>query len=242
MKKYVYLFAIALTSMLMFACTASNTCLEGAGNIETLSRDLASFESVSFLTAGNVFISQGDVQSIKIEANKDIINQIETSVENRTLVINSNEQICPEKLNIYITMKDINSFKLFGSGNFYNFTPLTSDEINLKVSGSGNINFTDLSAHKVGMLIMGSGNISANGNANTTVLEISGSGNINALELKSEFCDVLVNGSGDTKALVAKDLKVKINGSGNVNYLGSPEKIKTDINGSGKVKKFKAVS
>ncbi|MFH1049964.1 MAG: head GIN domain-containing protein [bacterium] len=242
MKKYVHILAIALTTCLMLSCTASNTCLEGAGNLETQIRDLSSFESVSFMTAGNVFISQGDVQSVSVEANKDLIGKILTKVENGTLVINSDEKICPEKLNIYITMKELNSFKLFGTGNMYNFTPLNSEEINLKVSGSGNINFTDISAYKVGFLIMGSGNINVNGIANTAVMELNGSGNINAVELNSQYCDILVSGSGNTETLVNKELNVKIQGSGNVKYYGNPEKIKMDAVGSGKLKKIKAVS
>ncbi len=242
MKKYVRNLALAFTAIIMLACTASNSCLKGDRIIETQSRELPSFESVSFLTAGNVFISQGDVQSVKIEASKDLIGKIQTDVADGCLMINCYDQICPEKLNIYITMKDVNSFRLFGSGNMYNFTPLNSNEINLKVSGSGNINFTEISAHKVGLLVMGSGNINVSGNTNSSVIESNGSGNINAVELNSEFCNVLVNGSGNTKTLVNKDLKVKINGSGNVKYLGTPENLKMDLNGSGDVKKLKAVS
>jgi len=242
MKKHINIFAVMLMAILMLACTTNFTCHKGDGKSETQVRNITGFESVNFMTAGNVFISQGDVESVTIEAPSDVINEIITDVDNRTLTINSDVSVCPEKFNIYITMKDINSFKLFGSGNIYNFTPLKSDEINLKVSGSGNINFTDVETKKVGLLIMGSGNISIKGRTSWAIMEIGGLGSINAMELNSEFCDVFVNGSGETKTLVNKDLKVKIRGSGDVKYLGEPETIKMDVIGSGEIKKIKAVS
>jgi hypothetical protein len=242
MKKFVSIFVVALSLVIMLSCNSINSCQKGSGEIDYQIRNLSYFESVELMTTGNVFISQGEAPSVTIEAAKDVIDEIKTNVDNNSLNIFSETGICPDKMNIYITMKDINSLKVFGSGNIYNFTPLITDELNLKISGSGNIVLTDVASQKVGLLIMGSGNIKVNGSSESTIIEVSGTGNVNASELLSKYCDILVNGSGETKTFVEKDLKVKIKGSGNVKYLGEPERIKKDIDGTGEIKKLKAVS
>ncbi|EMC2458390.1 TPA: DUF2807 domain-containing protein, partial [Vibrio cholerae] len=46
---------------------------------------------------------------------------------------------------------------------------------------------------------------------------------------------VEVNGAGIAKLNVSSELNARVNGSGSVEYLGTPVNLKTEVNGSGSI-------
>jgi len=86
--------------------------------------------------------------------------------------------------------------------------------------------------------INGSGNIIINGTAKDLEIKINGSGDFRGVALSAFTSDIEINGSGKARVNVKDNLNADLKGSGSVYYLGSP-KIKTNISGSGEVKKIK---
>ena len=242
MKKCVFALATLMFSVLFMSCGSSGTCIDGSGEISSESRNVTYFESINLRTAGNVFISQGNENSVKIESNKDILPQLITKVEDETLLIDCEKAICPAKLNIYVTVKDLNSVQLSGSGNIFNFTPIRTDELFIKSIGSGNVNITEVNCSKLGIVSGGSGNVSVDGNTNASVVEVNGSGNVNTLDLTNDYMSVTLNSSGEAKAKVGSKVIANVNGSGDFKYIGEPIEKKFQRTGSGNIKKIKAVS
>jgi hypothetical protein len=188
---------------------------------------------------GDVYISQGPVTKLTVEAEEDILGLIETIVKNDELKIRCNQNRLRTKLpiKIRITTPEIEGLYLSGSGNITTETPVKTHEIELKLSGSGNINVKELTCHEVDAAISGSGNIDVAGSADELSIAISGSGNCNTADLKTGETDVKISGSGDCRVNVTKELTVGISGSGSVYYAGNP-KIDASISGSGKIREL----
>jgi len=212
----------------------------GSGNVISETREVPYFNSLELRSISNVYISQGEKQSITIQAEDNILETINTEVKNNKLIISKEGYRfaiirAHAPINIYITTKDITELEVSGSGNIISNSIIVTDNLELEISGSGNITI-NASTNNLETSISGSGKIDLSGIANNHNLKISGSGNINSFNLLTKSTSALISGSGNAKINVLEELDAKISGSGNIQYQGNPE-VETSISGSGTVKK-----
>jgi hypothetical protein len=212
-----------------------NPDIYGSGNIISEKRDVATFNNISFNGSGNVFITQDTAQSLRIETDDNIMSLLETDVNDNTLEIDfqSHHQVNATKLNIYISMAALKTFSLNGSGDMKNSDTIKTDNLSLKITGSGKITMCALAA-SVASEISGSGDITISGKTDDESCKITGSGNIKAFELYSKNAQIEIIGSGDCRITASEFLNAKINGSGDIYYKGKPA-ITKNISGSGSI-------
>ncbi|AKB49508.1 hypothetical protein MSBRW_0255 [Methanosarcina barkeri str. Wiesmoor] len=231
----VFLLGILLLAVVMAesGCTDYD-CERGSGNVETITRSIEPFHSLDSRISGNVFIEQGN-SSLRIEAEDNILPLLETSVENGVLVINEKKCIRPQKtIKIYAGMEEVRSLSLSGSGDIIGTTPIDSENLDLAITGSGNIKL-ETNASSLKSLISGSGGVLLKGNASSHEINIEGSGSVDAPELRTEVTRVSIRGAGNANVYADRKLDTNISGSGNVFYRGNPEEFNTQVSGSGKV-------
>lgn len=207
-------------------------------------RDLSAFSEISLNLSAKLYLKQGDTQSIRIVATTSTMEEIITEVKNRKLTIRfPNKTIFkrnfnPGKIEIYITVPDIDALGVSGSGDI-EVDELDARILDLSVSGSGNISIDELDSDKVKASISGSGNITVGkgGVADELSVSISGSGNFNGKKFEAEKVTVNTSGSGNSSFTSNGSIKASIAGSGSVYYGGNPS-IDASVAGSGKVKKM----
>ena len=220
-----FLFSIFLVSATLIAF--------GQGKEE---RDVSSFTGVSLGISGDLYITQGSPQKVMVQAENNM-DEIETVVKDGVLRIktdNWNSKIKGAK--IWVTMLEVESLNVSGSGDIVAETPINADELELKVSGSGTIDISELKGDEIGAAISGSGDIKLAGSADEMELRISGSGSVYADGLKVSECGIKISGSGSCKIDVTGELDASISGSGRVTYYGNPQ-IDARVSGSGRVRK-----
>jgi phage tail sheath gpL-like len=227
-KKLLFL----ITAYVMFAAISVSAQ-------KTEDRSVGTFTKVSMGISGDVYISQGNTPKLTVEADAEILGLIVTEVKNDELKIRYSQSRVKSKtpIRIWVTTAEIESLYLSGSGNIITETAIKTNEMELKLSGSGNINVKDLSCDEVDAAISGSGNIDVTGSADELSIAISGSGNCNTDEFKTEETDVKISGSGNCKVNATKDLTVAVSGSGSVVYVGNPT-IDASVSGSGKIRQL----
>lgn len=212
-------------------------CVHGSGNVISETRDVAEFNSISVGGNANLYITQGPVQSLRIEAEDNILRIIKTKVNGRTLEIENKRCIRNHKpINIYATIPDVKRLEIMGSGKIIGETKITANKLDINISGSGKANL-EVDAEIVRTRISGSGDMSFSGQTSDFEVTVSGSGNITARNLQTNNTSVTVSGSGDCIVSVQNELDVTISGSGRVEYYGNPLKVNSNISGSGKLKK-----
>jgi len=217
-----------------------------AANAQTEERELPVFTEISLRIPAKLYIQQGDVQKVTIDANSSTLKEIITEISGRALVIRfpaknyirkSND---PGKITIHVTIPEITGLNLSGSGDIYGDGPISSLILDLNVSGSGNIDLEELKADRIKTNISGSGNVLLKGEKPASEFTglIAGSGNIKAEELEAREVKVTIAGSGNCSITSNGHVNVRIAGSGNLYYAGNPD-IDTSIAGSGSVKEIK---
>lgn len=202
-------------------------------------RTVDPFTSVGMSIEGDVYISQGSPQKLVLEGNEDILEKVVTEVRNGMLKIKLSPPYIRTRtsVKVWITVPEIDGLYLSGSGSINTETAVRSDEMELKVSGSGKINIDDLTCDEVDAAISGSGDIKLGGSADELELAISGSGSCMADQFRAEEVSIRISGSGSCQIDAVKDLEAAISGSGSVYYVGNPT-IDAVVSGSGKVRKM----
>jgi len=201
-------------------------------------RDLKGFTSVGFGIAGNLYIKIGPRFSVELEGNKGDLREVETVVSGDRLQIKHQNwrYNFKNKVNVYITMPELKGLGVSGSGKAEILDALKGEDLDLSVSGSGNLFTAELAVENLECSISGSGNIRlGGGTVKDAGVSISGSGNFQGDMVKCETMEVRVSGSGNCTCNVTQSLEAGVSGSGNVTYKGNP-RIDARVSGSGRVR------
>lgn len=209
-------------------------CLRGQGGILTEDMSLNRIDAIDLQVPAKVYIRQGSEQRVMIEGQANIIDNLERTVRGGLWVIESERCIREmEELRIFITVPEVAFLKLSGSGQILSENELVTDDLELIISGSGDINLS-LMADDIETLVTGSGNLRLTGLADELSFDLTGSGSLLAFDLETRKGEVNIEGSGDAEVHVTEELNVDISGSGDVFYHGSPS-LNVAITGSGEV-------
>ena len=213
--------------------------IDGSGKVITENRTVATFNGISLECHANVYFMQGDEQSVKVEAEDNIMSHLKTEVKDMTLEIKMDDEDVNthQAINVYVTVKELCLLNLAGSGKMIGKSHINCDNMTLGVAGSGNIK-ADIRSLAVKISVTGSGGIDVAGTTTSMDLKIAGSGNVSAKELQAVNTTVAITGSGSSTINSREELNVSITGSGGVRYVNEPAKLKTNITGSGNVSKI----
>lgn len=187
-------------------------------------RNVSAFTKVSFKMPGKLYLKQGTSNSVELEGDKESLEKIEVKVEDGRLIIglkNENgwanwREWDNEKITAYVSIVSVEGLSVSGSGDLIAQTKIKCDNLDVKVSGSGNLT-AEVDAGDVNGKVSGSGDMSLRGKMKSFDSDISGSGKISL--------DGNIEGS----------VEIGISGSGRFMASGSASEIKTNISGSGKV-------
>ena len=236
-----YFLSVLCISFLLSACNFMGKRVEGSGNVTSQDRAISGFSGIESSGFFDVYLSTGAAQSVRIEADDNLHEYIETTVKGGELEIDTREgyRLDTDKdIKIFITSPSFSKVHLSGSGNIVSQNQINgNDKMDLSVSGSGNIK-VDLHAPTVEAHMSGSGDINLSGEAKKFEGSLSGSGNIKAMDLKTEETSIRISGSGNADVFASAKLDVRVTGSGDVRYKGGVQQVTSNITGSGSVKKM----
>lgn len=210
MKKYFFLSSLVL--------------LLGAGQLSAQNRevrDVENFTRISFGFPGKLYLKQGSPQKVELEGSRDILEEVETEVDNGRLKIGKEGKWFKwdndDKITVYITVPNIEGVAVSGSGDIIGQSRIRTNDLDLNVSGSGSLSLEAEARGDVDANVSGSGNLTFKGHCASFESDVSGSGRV---ELDATIDDTADFG---------------ISGSGKIEARGTADEVKTNISGSGKV-------
>ncbi len=260
MKSASLLLTLCLGFFLFTAYTPNSwngwNCIDGEGKVVTQELKVGGFDQIGLSIPADVKIVPGDGFQVRVNAQQNLIDNIETKVSDGAWDIKFAKCVRKsEPISIHIVMPEIYAVAISGSGDVFveeGFPAVKS--MDLAVSGSGSLNCSfeakttdvaisgsgDVSAklitQSLDAAISGSGDLELEGAAEELSVSIAGSGDVNAFDLLTKNTEVSIAGSGDVEVSVDSALDASIVGSGSVYYKGSPE-VDRSIMGSGSIRK-----
>lgn len=199
--------------------------------------DVDDFTKIQLEGGYKVFLAQGDENTITVKTNDDDVfdDLIVSSERNRLLIKMDREYFKYERINLYITFKDLEQLNIEGGVNLKTKGYLDLNDFSLHVEGGAKIEL-DVKADKLEVVGEGGFLFELDGIAKTLDIKISGAGHIDADELKARDVTFKVEGFGTGSVYATNTLYVKIDGVGKVRYKGDPDVTKS-IDGLGSVKR-----
>ncbi|HVV54523.1 MAG TPA: head GIN domain-containing protein [Mucilaginibacter sp.] len=228
MKKLAFI--IVSGALLSFA--AANTKAQGH------SRQVSGYNAVASAGPFNVHIKIDGNESVRVDADADVINDIETVVEDHTLKIKFKDHEYRHhnihKADIYVEAKSLNALTNSGSGSMRVDGTASAGDFQAILSGSGNIS-TSVKSDDLHAVISGSGSIDLKGSAHNASFVISGSGEIGGKGLRTNSVSAVITGSGNIYVYADDRISAHITGSGSVFYSGNASVVDGRYTGSGRV-------
>jgi hypothetical protein len=240
MKKRIgFVVVVSVMVLSILACQVGGfTRVHGSGNIVEEGREVSGFTGVALAGIGGLTIEVGERESLRIEAEDNLMQYFETEVRNGVLEIGVQDgvNLNPRRpVRFYLTVKELDTIVLSGSGDI-KAPDLEAERFSVTISGSGEVEMGDLSADMLNVTISGSGNLDIfGGQIEEQDITISGSGEYQAGDLSSESVEITISGSGNATVWATDSLDVRISGSGSVNYYGNP-RTTFSASGSGKLR------
>jgi len=211
----------------------------GSGVIQSETRQVSDFNAIVVNYPAEFTVKQGSSESVEIEADDNLLPQLNVEVRSGTLYFENTERNWQQRVNpsktvfVTITVVDLNNVRFSTAGKML-IDGLQTDSLDVSVSGAGDIDLTDLTADSLDFNLSGAGNVYADGTANNLKLNISGFGNFQGGELQSQTADVNISGAGSATVWTEDQLGAHISGAGSIDYYGSPN-VDERISGVGSV-------
>lgn len=188
----------------------------GSGEIVTRNVALSSFDGIELEGIGDVHVRQDTVQSIRVEADDNVIDRLLLEVRNGKLVIGIQRgSYSHTTIRIYVTMKSVELLELTGAGSFAAVGPLDGSTLTCRLLGAGSMILTGRTANQI--------------------VELEGAGSVHGFGLESTHCSVMLSGTGSAEVNVTQHLKATISGVGSVIYAGNPPEIDPHVSGVGSI-------
>lgn len=207
------LFVIA--TLAFVSCSAPT--VKGSGNTVNEERTIDYVSEVDINGNFKIEITCGKTNSLKIEAEDNIIPLVETKVDDEKITIRTKEKITNlREIRILLTIHSLTELDTDGKSTII-IKGVNSDELDLTMDGEGEIDIE--------------------GKVDDLSISMDGEGKILAKNLQSKNAYVSPYGEGNVEVYARKALKAKVKGEGVVDYWGDPEDISIDTAKGGAVNK-----
>jgi len=238
MKNKIVLIA-ALLSFTFSQAQWGNKKLKGNGNVTTETRSTSDYDAINCAGSFDYILVAGTEGKITLEGESNLLAYVITEVKNGKLIIKTEKgkNLDPSNnktIKITIPFKEIDYVSLSGSGDLWNKDKITSNNLEVSLSGSGDI-ILDVQTKDLTGKVTGSGDITLKGSTTNLKADVTGSGDFHGFDLKSVNTDVSVTGSGDAEVVCTGVFRARVTGSGDIEYRGNPSKEDTKVSGSGSI-------
>ena len=228
-KIIVVFFLLNIISIHVFA---------GGSDQKTKSYPIKGINGIDINIACELYIEQKGEESLRIDADEDIIHHIEVKKRDSVLYLTSDKDKMNYKdkdIEVYISVKTLNQITVGGAAKIRNSGILKSNKFTLDISGAADLNL-EIDVEKLLADFSGAVNADLRGKANYVVMDMSGASKVDADDLISEAFYLDFSGFGKAEVYAEKVLKVDMSGMGVVKYGGNPQKVDANSSGLGVVK------
>ena len=197
--------------------------IEGSGNVVTKDVPVQPFDQLEANGIFNVVLTQGNKESLKIEAEDNLQPLFEVKNGGGKLMVDMKKDShfnSKKKMTVYITFKNLKSMDLKMVGNVTSTGNLNFGDLSLANKSVGSVDLA-LHAQKLDIDNKSVGNLKLSGKAENAVIRSNSVGAIKASDLLVQTMDIDNDGVGSAEVNAVKELKVKDSFLGKVKNTGS---------------------
>lgn len=230
--------------LLLFVTIVSTSCyfnidgVVGKGPVVAEHITVAKFTAIENASSASMEIAKGDSLQVVLSDYENLIDHWDVKVVGSKLIVQAKpfSSMINSRAKVTIVMpNELYQVVVSGSGKIDLNSAFNTLE-KATISGSGNINGNvNASFPKLNLTISGSGSIKFIGKVNDLKTLTSGSGKMYLSDLVAKSASCTITGSGNQFIYALDYLNVKIYGSGDIVYKGTPI-MEVQSSGSGRIR------
>lgn len=242
MKKIFFTLALAFVVVMALSLNPGRTASSAEGKkIITKTVELVPFDRIVAKGKFDIKFVQGE-QSVKICGHESLVKNIRTDVSGKVLTIDAGKStfLSTDDLVVFVVAPVLKSVRIEGAGDFEAEQGLEAENLELSISGAGDIEIKNLQAGKVGITINGAGDISVErADCESIDVTVNGAGDVDLEEIECGRFSADINGAGSAEVSGHVDYAdLVLNGAGSIDI----EELRCDnlnskINGIGRLKR-----
>jgi hypothetical protein len=214
-------------------------------NFISENREIQDVRRVLLKDYGHLFISQGDAESLRIEAEPEVLSTVKTYVTEGELVLDIDtgwfdkawsavaSAIEGRVLKYHLMVKSLDSIYVQGAATV-KMQGLKAESLYLTLKGAGEITLNGLEVGLIDVDLPGAGRINLSGKTDRLHVSMKGAGSFDAPRLESREARVSLRGVGKATVYVTSQLDATVEGIGAIDYFGNPT-VRQNVSGLGKV-------
>jgi hypothetical protein len=211
----------------------------GSGNVIEESRPVSSFSGVELAGPGELLIQQAQEESLRVEAEDNLIQYFTSEVVDGMLKIGFRGRVgmnTKQTIRFYVTARDLDTI-IVTSLATVTAPALETSELTVRVGEGGRVKIETLMADRLVVHVDGLSRLSiASGEVGEQDLTVLG-GAYEAEGLKSASASARLTGLGSATVRVSEHLQVDIQEGGTVQYMGNPV-VEQEVGGLGQLKRI----
>jgi len=211
--------------------------ISGNGNVITEERDVDPFDKLRVSSGIDVYITQGDVESLELEADENLHEVILTEVREGTLRIWTEYNIRnADAKKVHLTYKDLSSIRISSAGDVYSTNRMKVEDLRLSLSSAGDLKL-EVDASSIDISISSSGDARLSGTTDILEASLSSAGDLHAFELESKKCKVHASSAGSARVYASEELDMSSSSAGDIHYKGDAQITRMSTSSAGSIVK-----
>jgi hypothetical protein len=199
----------------------------------TEKREVSDFNQISLRGYGELFITQGEQESLTVQADEDVLSTIKTDVVNGELRIDIitdwvekissffSKGIYSQRISFDLTVKELTNLDIIGAARV-KIKGLQSEEFAVKLGGAADITIDSLKTVRLKAELPGAGMLKIAGKTTDQSVTVSGAGTYEAPHLESQSATIQLTGLGKATVWAVEELEATLIGLGSIEYYGDP--------------------
>ena len=235
--KIISAFSIAL---LLSACNFNiNTGENGNGKVVTEEREVTvDFTEVRGSAGLDVYLTQGDENKIVVEADENLLQYIETDIEDGKLHVTTSDNIGRSKSKkVYVTFKELTNIEASSGADVTGNSVIKSQNLTLKSSSGAELEVEVFTQDLTAKTSSGA-DLKISGKATSLNADASSGSELDAKELLVLNCNAEASSGAEVTVNVREKLDTHVSSGGNINYYGNPVSVNSNKSHSGNVNKM----
>ncbi len=199
--------------------------IKGSGVIVKVRREIVDVQNIDLTAPAQVFITQGDIETLEIETDDNLAPHFISTVENGTLKLGWRDGAysTSSSLILRVSVKTLRNLRIAGAGQVIGKT-LEVEALVIILSGAAKIELGQLEAKALDLNGRGSGLVAiGGGKVEQQRIKLTGLASYQAVNMASQAASVKIMGSAQAALSVTEKLTYEIIGSGKLDYKGDPE-------------------
>lgn len=238
MKKLIQkasLLMVGLTFLFLGNTNAQFWGERGNGNVQKQDREIGSFSAIAVSSGLDVYIVQGDKESLRVEADENLMEYIITEVKGDKLICKVDGSIRrSSRLAVYITLVDVNEIHVSSGADLETQSLLHLEKCDISVSSGADAKI-EIIAGELSCSVSSGADAVLKGKADFFSGSASSGSDLRAKELIARKCRAKASSGGDVSVYASESIEANASSGGDVSYYGNPEKVNASDSSGGDV-------